>query len=266
LQPEILNFRRGEFAYGAKDSVIRKKALAITWGLGTFFLMMSVSSMFTLWKLEKEERDALQRLGRITSDVLGKTVYSPSSVRKQIKQRTQKGRAGSAGEQLPTMSAWTVMSLISQNLPENALRQPEPASPEKTPEAASADSAKSGESEKSKEADSKNTAADDNATAEAEKAKDKNGDGKKDNNGDKKDAKKEEPIAPVAVDVQKLHIRAGKVSLGGIVKNAQEVDEIIRALRRIECFREITPGAIKTIGTAEEEKREFSIEITMDCL
>ncbi|PKN22173.1 MAG: hypothetical protein CVU65_15470, partial [Deltaproteobacteria bacterium HGW-Deltaproteobacteria-22] len=83
---------------------------------------------------------------------------------------------------------------------------------------------------------------------------------------DKPVVKKEEPIAPVRVDIQKIHVRPGKVSIGGVVNNAQEVDEIIRGLRRIPCFQEIAPGAIKTVGTGEEEKREFSIEITMECM
>ena len=144
LQPEILNFRRGEFAYGVKDSVIRKKALAIAWGLGTFFLMLSLSSMFTLWRLEKEERNALQQLGHMSSEVLGKTIYNPSSIRKQIKQRIQKGRLAGGSEQLPNMSAWTVMSLISQNLPENALRHTSSAMPGVTPKVENTTSADGG--------------------------------------------------------------------------------------------------------------------------
>jgi len=271
LHPEILNFRRGEFAYGSKDSVIRKKALAIAWGLGMFFLMTSVSSLFTLWRLEKEERAALQRLGDISAEVLGKTTYSPASVRKQIKQRLQKGLSTVSGEQLPAMSAWTVMSLISQNLPENALRHPAPvpaadlkSDVKKNDSAAGKESANNANPDGATKEDSKDSRKSDAVPESSQKT---DGNGREEEKNDKnREEKKEEPISPVAVDIQKLHIRPGKVSLGGWVKSAQEVDEIIRALRRIECFREISPGAIKTVGSAEDEKREFSIEITMDCL
>ncbi len=269
LQPEILNFRRGEFAYGSGESLVKKKALAIAWGLSLFFLMTSVSALFTLWRLEREEKDALERLGRISGEVLGKTTYNPASVRKQVKQRSQKGARASSGAQLPSMSAWTLLSLISQNLPENALRasgNPAPEAPgtaekkeekkEESPETAKTEAARPADSGSPSGSDAK-------AGVPGESAENKPDSGKE---GDRKEEKKEEPISPVVVDIQKLHIRSGKVTLGGVVTKAQEVDEIVRALKRIPCFQEIAPGAIKTVGSGADEKREFSIEITMDCL
>ncbi|PKN48000.1 MAG: hypothetical protein CVU59_00655 [Deltaproteobacteria bacterium HGW-Deltaproteobacteria-17] len=256
---EALNFRRGEFALGARDSLVKKKALAVSLGLSFFFTMMVGSSLFTLWRLEKEERDLLGLTGQLSSEVLGKQLFDPAAIKKQIKQKTSKTRANGSDQFLPRMSAWVLLSQISEKMPLNAALEgdaapgsapPAPVDPAVAPVDPSG--VKPGEKPEVKP-----------ETREEAKTLDK---GVGEDGKDKTIAKKEEPIAPVRVDIQKIHVRPGKVSIGGVVNNAQEVDEIIRGLRRIPCFQEIAPGAIKTVGTGEEEKREFSIEITMDCI
>ncbi len=268
LSHEALNFRRGEFALGAKESLVKKKALAVILGLSIFFTMMVGSGLFTLWRLEKEERDLLALTGQLSTEVLGKPIYDPKVIRKQIKQKTEKNKGTGSTALLPRMSAWVLLSQISAQMPANAVDAPDgaesPAAP--TEEVASSDGAKP--EEKKDEAFTGGTPAAGGPTQpEDKKPEDKKPDGKNGaSTGDGKEPKKEAPITPVRVDINKIHIRSGKVSLGGTVTTAQEVDEIVRGLKRIECFQEISPGAIKTVGTGEEERREFTIEITMDCL
>lgn len=261
LSNEALNFRRGEFALGAKDSLVKKKALAVMLGLSLFFTMMAGSALVTLWRLEREERDLLELTGQLSSEILGKPVYDPKSIRKQIKQKTEKSRGTGSTALLPRMSAWVLLSQISEKMPGNAARpdeepgqEPQPgdkATMEPVPGDKAAEEKKSGEKQPEKVAE------------ETKPEGAGNGEGK--DAASKDAASKDAPISPVRVDLSKIHIRSGKVSLGGTVTSAQEVDEIVRALRRIECFQEISPGAIKTVGAGEEERREFTIEITMDC-
>ena len=268
LSHEALNFRRGEFALGAKDSLVKKKALAVMLGLSIFFTMMVGSGLFTLWRLEKEERDLLDLTGQLTTEVLGKPIYDPKVIRKQIKQKTEKARGTGSTALLPRMSAWVLLSQISAQMPANAaVAGPDAAEP--AVDAAGPTGAPEGSKpeEKKDEAKPAEEKKDEAKPVEEKKDEAKPAEGKNGApNGDSKEPKKEAPIAPVRVDITKIHIRAGKVSLGGTVTTAQEVDEIVRGLKRIECFQEISPGAIKTVGTGEEERREFTIEITMDCL
>jgi len=255
---EVLNFRRGEFALGAKDSLVKKKALAVILGLSIFFSMMVGSSLVSLWRLEKEERDLMGLAGKLSSEVLGKPIYDPAAIKKQVKQKTQKSGGAGTAQILPRMSAWVLLSLISEKMPMNAAIE---GSTAETPDGVAGKPEEKVEEKPETKPEDKT----------AEKPGDKPGDKPEDKTTEKTEGKvkaevkKEEPIAPVRVDIQKIHIRSGKVTISGVVKTAQEVDEIIRGLRRIECFQEIAPGAIKTVGTGEEEKREFSIEITMDC-
>lgn len=256
---EALNFRRGEFSLGAKDSLVKKKALAVVLGLSIFFTMMVGASLFTLWRLEKEERDLLGLTGQLSSEVLGKRLYDPAAIKKQIKQKTQKTRANGSDQFLPRMSAWVLLSQISEKMPLNAALEGDAAPTDPT---AAIDAGKTGPEAKPEEKpEAKPEEKPEAKDGEKSSEKVAGEEGK-----DKPVVKKEEPIAPVRVDIQKIHVRPGKVSIGGVVNNAQEVDEIIRGLRRIPCFQEIAPGAIKTVGTGEEEKREFSIEITMECM
>jgi len=245
LSNEVLNFRRGEFALGAKDSLVKKKALAVILGLSFFMTMIAGSGLVTLWRLDREERDLLDLTGQLSTEVLGKAIYDPKSIRKQIKQKTEKSRGTGSTALLPRMSAWVLLSQISEKMPANAAQPPE---------------VSLGIEDKSTE----------DKQPEDKKPEDKQPEDKQPTeragNGEGQDAAlKDAPISPVRVDLNKIHIRTGKVSLGGTVTSAQEVDEIVRALRRIECFQEISQGAIKTVGSGEDERREFTIEITMDC-
>jgi Tfp pilus assembly PilM family ATPase len=261
LSNEALNFRRGEFALGAKDSLVKKKALAVMLGLGFFFTMMAGSALVTLWRLEREERDLLDLTGQLSTEVFGKPVYDPKSIRKQIKQKTEKSRGTGSTALLPRMSAWVLLSQISEKMPANAARPPEEGTGENQPgDPAPADPVP-GEDKPGEKTPG------DPVTGEKTPEEKKSGEKKSEETGkgEGKEEPKDAPISPVRVDLNKIHIRSGKVSLGGTVTSAQEVDEIVRALRRIECFQEISPGAIKTVGAGEEERREFTIEITMDC-
>ncbi len=235
LSHEVLNFRTGEFAPGARYSLVKEKALSVLLGLSLFFSMLTIAALFQLKRMEKEEKDLLGMVGHLSTDVLGKAVYDPVAIRRQIRQKTDRAGTGSGSNQvIPRMSAFMLLSLISENLPANAVWVTGEEEPASSP-------ASSGDPEK--EPESRDPEKKEESMVETP----------------------ETPIQPITMDIQKLHIRSGKVSLGGTVKSAQEVDEIIRALRRIGCFQELSPGAIKTVGQGEDEKREFSIEITMNC-
>jgi type IV pilus assembly protein PilM len=70
----------------------------------------------------------------------------------------------------------------------------------------------------------------------------------------------------VTLDVRKLNIRNRKVTLKGTAGSASEVEDFASALRKIECFDKVQPGTTTEVGTGDEKKSEFTINIANKCM
>jgi general secretion pathway protein L len=67
----------------------------------------------------------------------------------------------------------------------------------------------------------------------------------------------------VTLDVEKLDIRQGKVSLEATAKTSPEIDSLEEALSQVACFKEISRGST-SVGTGDV--RKFSFSITTNCM
>jgi cell division ATPase FtsA len=225
---EIIDFRSGIFAKDASYSLVKEKALSVVLGISIFLVFMSVSGFLTLNRLEKSEKNLLMVVSSLSKEVLGKRTTNPYYIKRKIKKMKKKSKKGSIGENpLPQMSAYVLLSEISKKLP-----------PRKE--------IKKDEDTKEKEEKPKSTPA-----LSSKKPPLKEGEVK---------------LEPIALDISEIKIKPGKVKLSGTVDNAKDVDEIIKSLKKIECFNDIKPGKIKSVGKGENEKKQFSIEIEMTCL
>ncbi len=239
----VIDFRSGEFARDAAYSLVKEKLLSVTLGLSLFFASLVVAGYFTHKRLYREEKDLLGVVGVLSKEVLGKRSYVPYSIRRKIKKRKKKSKKGSLSEApIPSMSAYVLLSEISKNLPpRKELKKPE-----------------KGENEPGEE-----------------KKKPKEGEPTSESKGKRKpkksasplrSGKKEEKGSPIALDVTEIRIKPGKVKLSGTVERAKDLDSIVTSLKKIKCFEEIKPGKMKTVGSGQEERQQFSLEISMTCL
>jgi hypothetical protein len=66
----------------------------------------------------------------------------------------------------------------------------------------------------------------------------------------------------VKLDVAELDIRPKKTFIKGTVDSAAAVDEMATKLREIECFDEITKGAITEVSGGA---KQFTLNIASKC-
>ncbi|MBN2724136.1 MAG: hypothetical protein JXR95_08715 [Deltaproteobacteria bacterium] len=238
---DMCDFRRGGLARGASFSLVKDRALMVMMSLMLFFGSLVVSGVVSLNNLERQEKDLLGLSALLSREVLGKKFMDPGSINRSIKKKFKKGKKGidKSESPIPRMSAYTVLGLISSNLP--------PAKPLK----------KDGEKATEEKPDEKEKTSPPSDKKSDEKAK---------KPSDSKPEVVDEKLKEIALDITKIHIKTGKISITGTVERAQDVDEISKGLKRIECFQEIRQGKMKTVGSGENEKREFTLDITMNCL
>jgi general secretion pathway protein L len=67
----------------------------------------------------------------------------------------------------------------------------------------------------------------------------------------------------VTLDVEKLDIRPGKISLEATAKTSPEIDAVEEALSKVECFKEVSRGST---SVGQDDVRKFSITITTNCM
>ncbi|MDA3864023.1 MAG: hypothetical protein PF689_09185 [Deltaproteobacteria bacterium] len=243
---QFIDFRSGEFARNAGYSLVKDKIRTVLFSMTLFFVMLLISGFLTLDRLQREEEALLGVVGQMSREVLGKTIFDPYRINRRVKKRKSRSKQGSISETpVPEMSAFTILSKISANLPPRKKVKEEESSKESGEENKSEDAKTDNKNEKKEQAESKVSA----------KIDDEN-----------KESEKEKVFKPIALDITKIQIRTGKVKISGVVDSAEDVDEIIQGLERISCFEEIKTGKIKSIGEGENEKRQFSLDIKMNCL
>ncbi|MGM0596757.1 MAG: hypothetical protein ACQES9_06930 [Myxococcota bacterium] len=244
---QFIDFRSGEFARNAGYSLVKDKIRPILFSMSLFFVMLLISGFLTLDRLQREEEALLGVVGQMSREVLGKTIFDPYRINRRVKKRKSRSKQGSISETpVPEMSAYTILSKISSNLPPRKKNQEE--------EESSKDSDEENKQEESK-TDSKNEEDKQEETKDSAKT-----------DGEDSESEEEKVLKPIALDITKIQIRTGKVKISGVVDSAEDVDGIIQGLKRISCLEEIKTGKIKSIGEGENEKRQFSLDIKMDCL
>jgi general secretion pathway protein L len=67
----------------------------------------------------------------------------------------------------------------------------------------------------------------------------------------------------VTLDVEKLDIRQGKVTLEATAKTSPEIDAVEEALKQVECFKDISRGST---SVGQDDVRKFSFTITTNCM
>jgi general secretion pathway protein L len=67
----------------------------------------------------------------------------------------------------------------------------------------------------------------------------------------------------VTLDVEKLDIRQGKITLEATAKTSPEIDDVEEALKQVECFKEISRGST---SVGQDDVRKFSFTITTNCM
>ncbi|MBU1221770.1 hypothetical protein KKF34_13005 [Myxococcota bacterium] len=241
---DICDFRRGEFARGAGDSLVKRKALTVLLSMMIFFSSLVVSGIFSMKKMETQERDLLGLTALLSKEVLGKRMMDPEGITRTIKKKSKQNKGDLSKNPIPSMSAYTLLGLISKNLP--------PAKVAKKDEGDTSDKKDPKEEKKDKP--------DINPAVGKPPLK------KTPVDSALKNKEEVVPISEITLDITKIQIKPGKITITGTVEKAQDVDEIIKGLKRIECFQELRPGKIKTVGSKESEKREFTLDITMTCL
>jgi hypothetical protein len=70
------------------------------------------------------------------------------------------------------------------------------------------------------------------------------------------------PADKIKLDIMELDIRPKKTSAKGTVDSASAVDDIATKLKEIDCFDEVTKGAITEISGGG---KQFSLNITSKC-
>ena len=79
-------------------------------------------------------------------------------------------------------------------------------------------------------------------------------------------SRKTPPSSKVTLDVRKLNIRSRKVTIKGTAASASEVEEFVTALKKIPCFKTVKPGTTTEVGSGEEKKSEFTINVESECM
>lgn len=78
----------------------------------------------------------------------------------------------------------------------------------------------------------------------------------------------------VTLDVTRLHIREGKIDFEATVKDAEEVDKLVEALKKIKCFSKVSQGRISEVTVREmvegemktDKRRKFNVDIAHNCI
>jgi hypothetical protein len=80
-------------------------------------------------------------------------------------------------------------------------------------------------------------------------------------------SRKVPPADKVKLDVAELEIRPKKTFIKGTADTAAAVDEIAGKLKEIECFEEVTKGAITEVsgGANAEGAKQFTLTIASKC-
>ncbi len=234
---DVIDFRSGAFARDAAYSLVKDKALSVSLGISLFLVMLVISGVLTHHRLEREERDYLGVVGVLSKQVLGKRSYNAASIKRLIKKRKAKSKKGAVSDSpIPSMSAYVLLSEISKKLP-----------PRKEIEKKEGDD-KGKKDQKDKKAP---------ALKKPPRPKPAN----------PKDAKPGEGAKePIALDIEEIRIKAGKIKISGTVERAKDVEQIITQLKTIKCIDEIKEGKMKTVGSGDNERKQFSLDITMTCL
>ena len=71
------------------------------------------------------------------------------------------------------------------------------------------------------------------------------------------------PKDKITLDVDKLTIDSQKVDMTGTAKTSEEIDALVRELKKITCFKEIQPGPQET---AENGFKKFKLTIPTTCM
>jgi general secretion pathway protein L len=67
----------------------------------------------------------------------------------------------------------------------------------------------------------------------------------------------------IALDVQDMDIKQGKITIRGSAKTTEEIDQIEQSLRKIECFKQLTRG---NISAGPNDTWTFSLSIDATCM
>jgi general secretion pathway protein L len=67
----------------------------------------------------------------------------------------------------------------------------------------------------------------------------------------------------VTLDVEKVDIRQGKITLEATAKTSPEIDAVEEALSQVECFKEVARGST---SVGQGDVRKFSFTITTNCM
>jgi general secretion pathway protein L len=80
-------------------------------------------------------------------------------------------------------------------------------------------------------------------------------------------SRKVPPADKVKLDISELEIRPKKTFIKGTADTAAAVDEIAAKLKEIECFEEVTKGAITEVssGASAEGAKQFTLTIASKC-
>ncbi|MBU1240725.1 hypothetical protein KKF84_05105 [Myxococcota bacterium] len=235
---DIIDFRSGGFARDAAYSLVKHKALSVSLGISLFFVMLVISGILNHKRLEREERDLLGVVGFLSKQVLGKRSYNASSIKRSIKKRKTKSKKGAlADNPIPAMSAYVLLSEISKKIPPRKDVGVKKDGDKKSP--------KDKKPDENKPPKPKPTGP--GPLVKGAKPGDKG-------------------VEPIALDIEEIRIKTGKIKISGTVERAMDVDALITSLKTIKCIEEIKAGKMKSVGSGENEKKQFSLDITMTCL
>ncbi len=70
----------------------------------------------------------------------------------------------------------------------------------------------------------------------------------------------------VTLDVRKMNIRSRKLTISGTAGTASQVEEFVTSLKEIDCFKTVKPGTTTEVGSGDDKKSEFTINIESECM
>lgn len=79
-------------------------------------------------------------------------------------------------------------------------------------------------------------------------------------------SRKAPPSDKVTLDVRKMNIRSRKLTISGTAGSASEVEEFVTSLKEIDCFKTVKPGTTTEVGSEDDKKSEFTINIESECM
>jgi hypothetical protein len=66
----------------------------------------------------------------------------------------------------------------------------------------------------------------------------------------------------IKLDIAEIDIRPKKTFIKGTVDSATAVDEIAERLKEIDCYEEVTKGAVTEVS---DESKQFTLNVTSRC-